>query len=621
MISLSTETSLPLLFANNNKALAEAIKQATPAQLALLKESKDVRGLLTLLTTQTLESGKPDKVLLEILKNNPSFKSMGNFPKDLKKLTQTIKSEKTLTSFAPKLEAMTQSIPTLDAPALKRQISQSGIFLESKIMRKSNPKAELKKSLEILSNILIRSKEPLAKPVLGFVKTLLGDKKLTDTQAQNLSTRTEISQTVSKIIKPLQSLLAKRDVIHSKEVTALVQKLESFSKSELFKPIVETIKDLDDPKVKPDKVTTLKPETLEKLQPSIKTEVLKSSLLKSSVINTSELKIAQPLLGTEKTVQPLTPKEVLKKEQLLNLEWVKSERASPKYKASPALVEKLHQNPETFVLKTLTQTLGKLFNTLIESKVPDAKVLIQRIETLVAKIQTQSATPWLLLSDESLGKEIEAILKTVGLAKAKGDVLHSDKIAPLLKTVGLFSKPEQLLPGGGTQNLNQDVKALLLQLQQEVQNTSTPNSTEVLKQIDKLMIQIDYHQLVSYLSNSNALYFPFTWDALKEGKLSFRKGKEKSFYCHIDLELKEFGRLSLMLGLHQEKEVDIQAYTESEELKDLLESNLKTLRLAMSEAGVLARSIGVSQTLKPSDAEYAYSGEDGTSEMGFEVKG
>ena len=85
MISLSTETSLPLLFANNNKALAEAIKQATPAQLALLKESKDVRGLLTLLTTQTLESGKPDKILLEILKNNPSFKSMGNFPKDLKK--------------------------------------------------------------------------------------------------------------------------------------------------------------------------------------------------------------------------------------------------------------------------------------------------------------------------------------------------------------------------------------------------------------------------------------------------------------------------------------------------------------------------------------------------------
>ena len=46
MINLSTDTPLRILLTSNNKALAEAIRHATPEQLALLKEGTDIRGVL-----------------------------------------------------------------------------------------------------------------------------------------------------------------------------------------------------------------------------------------------------------------------------------------------------------------------------------------------------------------------------------------------------------------------------------------------------------------------------------------------------------------------------------------------------------------------------------------------
>ena len=94
-----------------------------------------------------------------------------------------------------------------------------------------------------------------------------------------------------------------------------------------------------------------------------------------------------------------------------------------------------------------------------------------------------------------------------------------------LSKIELFSKPAHLLNNNLLQeSLQKDMKALLLGLEKEL--TGTVGNTEVLKAVDKLLVQIDYFQLLSHLSNASCLYIPYAWDQLENGNLSFKKSKD-----------------------------------------------------------------------------------------------
>ncbi|MGZ8546335.1 MAG: flagellar hook-length control protein FliK [Sulfuricurvum sp.] len=134
-----------------------------------------------------------------------------------------------------------------------------------------------------------------------------------------------------------------------------------------------------------------------------------------------------------------------------------------------------------------------------------------------------------------------------------------------------------------------DVKAQLLTLGEEIQE-SHPNAQS---KIDQLLTQIDYHQLLSHLNNSNSLYFPFAWDQMEKGSLSLKKGKKDKFYCEINLTLKEYGEMDLMMGLYSENQLDIQIQTQQENFKTLLQDNLENLRNLLMNAGLSPRQIRI----------------------------
>ncbi len=226
MINLATDKHLQIFLSNNNKALAEAIKQATPEQLALMKESKDIKGLLASLTNEGLQNAKSDRVLLEILKNNPTFKSMGSFPDDLKSLASALKNDKQFAPLGQKLELFFKSVATLDAPALQKQIINSGVFLESKIAADANPKAVVRQLLGELLPLLKASNLPEARPLQRQVAVLLADEKLVSPK-NDTATLQRIADTVLKIVKPLQNAVVKSDSLFSKEAAALLDKLQT----------------------------------------------------------------------------------------------------------------------------------------------------------------------------------------------------------------------------------------------------------------------------------------------------------------------------------------------------------------------------------------------------------
>ena len=136
MIPLSTNAhnaKLSILLPNTNKALSDALKQASPEQLSQLKEGKDLKSVLASLFHAKIDHTKSDTLLLDLLKNSAVFKNIGNFTQDLKSLLTTLKSDPALTPKIEKIEQFLQPIATVDTPTFKEKINNSGVFMESKI--------------------------------------------------------------------------------------------------------------------------------------------------------------------------------------------------------------------------------------------------------------------------------------------------------------------------------------------------------------------------------------------------------------------------------------------------------------------------------------------------------
>ena len=255
--------------------------------------------------------------------------------------------------------------------------------------------------------------------------------------------------------------------------------------------------------------------------------------------------------------------------------------------------------------KSISVVLGEfLQNPVIQKAAEDigsARVLIKTLQTLTNTI-------------ERILPKIDPI--TPGEIKTLENI-HTD-----VKKLMFFTKPEHLLIQSQLkEHLSSDVKSQLMQLGDEFKTLSTPVSPDVQTKVDQLITNIDYHQLLSHLDSSNTLYFPFSWDALEEGVLSFKKREGKKFYCEINLQLKEYGKIDLMMGLYEENQLEIQIHTQEPKLKTLIEENLSTLRTLLVDVGIIPRAIRImdmKETITPSHSAYTPDSTDFQS--GFEIK-
>ena len=200
-----------------------------------------------------------------------------------------------------------------------------------------------------------------------------------------------------------------------------------------------------------------------------------------------------------------------------------------------------------------------------------------------------------------------------------------DLSEPILKqkfeNSGVFL--ESKLKNASAQNIKEiisnDLKSILLQASDEIANSSNPNKSDILKQVDKLLLQIDYHQLLSHLSNSSSLYIPFSWEQLQEGHIELKKDKEDRFYCDIDLKLKEYGALNLKLTLYDENQLNIHIYSDSSDLKEMIKENISSLRSSLIESQITPREIRLFDSVKKSEPS-PYENSDKPIDLGFEVK-
>lgn len=529
MIPIPTNKPIGIMLPSTNKALAAVLKDATPEQLAVLSQPKDIKSVLSDLLNDTLGSNRPNKVILELLKGSPLFKNLGNFTTDLKQLLVLLERDHTAANIQGALKSFIVSAEKMDEKTLQKQIADSGVFLESKIAAKADPFSSLKVLLEQTAHLLKHSGIPEAKTSERLITALLENRQLS--ASSTAAPEPKRLQSVVDTLKSLVAELGKVAVLSAagghKEVAGVMDKLESFTQERFLKPDLFSLKEV-----------------------------------RQVLAQLTEKLVAEAPSGSKAVIS--------------------------ENKAVSGLIEKILFKLDSLPLtETKTAPLAALF---VEQKVP------QDIKALIGQLQ------------ESLTVK---------------DALSSPELAKVTEKLALFTRPGELL-GGVTlkEQISTDVKALLLQMHDDIQKTDSPGSVEVSRQIDKLMVQIDYYQLLSHLSSSSYLYIPFEWELLEQGGISFQKGDKEGFYCEINLRLRDYGELKLMLNLHEEKRLDITIHTEKERLKEKFMTNKQALRAAVGAAGLMPGQIRLFDLNSTAQASqpYAQQGSYGDLDLGFEVK-
>ena len=515
MINITSDKTLKVLLPNMNKALAEAIKSASAEQLTQLGEQKDIKSILASLFDDKLTTQKSDKIILDILKNAPVFKEMGNFSKDIKLLKQELKSRSIPKEIEISLTEFIKNVDSIEPKLLKSQITNSGIFLESKLANPTTFKEIFKEIIQEIKTLLQKSSNKDARQIEQLLEPLIQDENI----PSNPKEVTPLLKNITKIID---------------SISALNEKAKSPQTKEL-EPIIDDLKKI----IKPD-VTLNKPLDIKTLIPKIETLYVK--------VEQSSLPQKMKLLDSiEKIITSL--------------------RSIP----LPEVLQEKVQLPQIHkdILLKLTDEIKKITHFLESSTIKlDDPVVSKEMNTLNEKLKSFT----------------------------KPDI------------------PNKIL----NENIANDAKANLLRLSEEIKQNPQLQNTDIEKLVDKLTLQIDYFQLYSHLNNSSSIYFPFVWDQLEDGGFSIKKGKKDKFYCEINLNLKDYGELKLMLTLYNKNQINLHAYSQSDVLKSGMKEDLELLHSTFKEANLILREIRFFDI--KNDKTGGYNEPLRALDVGFEVK-
>ncbi|ACZ11105.1 flagellar hook-length control protein FliK [Sulfurospirillum deleyianum] len=475
-----------------------------------------------------VSEAKSKSAIFEIIQNHPLFKNMGNFALDMKHLLSLVKPDASTMKPLALLELFSKNIQNLDAKMLQQQVTHSGIFFESKLAQEVTQKGV----------------EALLKELSANVQTLLKE------------TTQPSPSTPTRDMAPLLEQLSHTSSLSTKESQEGLKRL-----LELFR---QTIK--QEQSVAPAGDFKEVYTNVQKLDYALK----QMDLIGSKVQNYP----ASMNVENNFTTQVKVLLELIK-EQL------------------PALNLKELQPQIDQLLSQETLLKGTLAQIALEAKdLP--------LQTLVPSTSLSSALPLPQSVEEALQMVVNRLKVQIELQEP-ATIKHSDfldKAKVLEKEIHALIKPELFVGKAMAQKLAldptdvellSDMKGVLTKLNHTL--TLLGENKEALEITNRLLTQIEYHQLVSYVSSSTHLYIPFSWDGLKGGSMMMKKNSDEQFHCQLDLDLEAYGKLNMMLILSNEKYIDMTIATQKKELSDKLTHHLSLLKRAFNEVGLITGNV------------------------------
>jgi hypothetical protein len=599
MINISNLKRLGIILPNTNKALEKVLSSATPKEIEVISKGRDLKGVMESILKQSSDETVSNKDLLQLVKNNPTLKNLGDVTTTIKELLSSLKADKNQLPIEKVLNDFLIDIKDLKTSQLKQRFENSGLFLESKLKDVKNPQVELKNTLLLLDDILSSAKSASSKAIRNEIKLLLNSEVLKDTNNSNILKNEKIeSKSLENLAKNIQklnlkiaSILKDADSIHNPTLTKALDKLNyqlelKMSDSKDFKPLAFK----------------------ESLQ-QISSYISKSLTMESkSILNTLD-KIFD-------NIQQVSPSKLSLENLKENLNILKEKANILENTTLSKELDKIDlQNPK---LSSLKESLVQVSQQINENSTMESKSILNTLDKIFKIIDGIDMSKTSL--NQSLEKDISKLMKDINSVIQKADPIFSKDSQLIFKKLQTIHTQQQLNPQHNVKEIiSNDLKAVLLQASKEIENTSHLNKTELLHNIEKLSLQIDHFQLLSHLSNGSSLYLPFSWDSLEDGNIEMKKTNDNRFYCDIYLKLKEYGELNLKLTLFDKNQLNLHIYSANDKFKNLIKENIPSLRSALIDIKITPREIRVFEPKMVAPIS-PYQNQEENIYMGFEVK-
>ncbi|OPA79735.1 flagellar hook-length control protein FliK [Campylobacter pinnipediorum subsp. pinnipediorum] len=139
--------------------------------------------------------------------------------------------------------------------------------------------------------------------------------------------------------------------------------------------------------------------------------------------------------------------------------------------------------------------------------------------------------------------------------------------------------------------ISSDIKSTLLSIQEK--SAGLNNSSQINQISEKMLSQIEIHQMVSSIGGGIQTYLPYIWDGVDGGSIAFKQGKRDRYYAQIDLNFKQYGKVNIMVGLIDKKYIDISIATAQKSLKDIIFNEAKELKISISKLGLIVSNFNL----------------------------
>ena len=550
---ISSNNLLNILIPNDNKVLKEALKEADSKTLEQMvkNNSGSVNDVLKNLFENLKNGTKSNASIENMLKNTSALKDLGNVSTNLSNLLESVSKDESLQKFKPILESFLKNIKDLDANTLKEQLKNSGVFLESKLA--TTPNAKLENILTQIQNLVKEINTPQAKQV-GELLTKL----LQTPQNQANSTNADFTNNLKSLTTALQNLNSSLTPSQTQNLSTLTNQLKTLvNTGTLVESKIENSVPLD---------RSVQSSTQGNIQPNTQAPIqnLKDTLSSLQNLQSKDILTAQIKENPNTLLQNIQIKDsinVQTKDLLLQIKADILQNPTLQNRNILPMIDNLLKMPDLFTkaenLQNLTSTnnLSTFSNNFMSNLSPLLTTLKENLESL---------NPTNLNLQNHLTKLV-------------------DKVEHLIQD--LVNNPK------GEVKVAEDMKTVLLKMQDELATKTDIKSQDLAKQVDKLLTQIDYHQLASLTSNANNVYLPFLWEMLEDGNISMKKTEEEKFYCQINLTLKDFGKVDLMLALYDKNKLDLTIYAQREHFKIALRDNMQQLKVALNSVDLIPVNI------------------------------
>ncbi|MCI7447464.1 hypothetical protein [Campylobacter sp.] len=546
-------------------------------------------GELTNKLLSGLKSGEQGPNMPRLLQVAPNLAS------DVRELLKALEGNEKLATFKEALAKFIKPIENLSPQGVAQGIKDSGIMLEAKIAQSLEAQSLPSKIKELLSQMKNTQNQGLKESFLKLPNDSDAKKSINDLETLLKEQKKLNQETINN--SPFKALAKASDALEN--AAKYLDKLSNLGKNLSLKTAANLLSHIES--------------SIQNAQKSANNYNLNSATLKDAraireQINASanELQNALNLLKNKDSnfkafltrydpnnKENATLKEALSKQNEPKANHIRiniqtSNTGSTAHSSSlnanasqnPAQNSSLSQNSSFSQNSTLTQEQNSFKNINLS----------QFKEAIASEVNT----PNLQGKITELARALTSLKNTLSpeLASAKSALEEIKSLARLsksaAKSIGAIkpNNAEQAL-----KELQSDMKSVLLNLKESTQNQSSTQNIHTAAQ--RLLTQIEIHQLASFAQNSLQTYLPYHWDELNSSNLSFKRGNKDKFYARIELSFVKFGEIGIVLGLAENKFLDVSIQTGNDGFKELILSETKSLKRALNELGLVVNNFFV----------------------------